>query len=165
MSNVGHVAGEWIEIKLTADSGACESVMPRDGPCIGIPILPSYQSRNGIDYEVANSATIPCLGERHLEIWTEGATAPRMMAIQVADVHKPLLSLSACADVGYESRLGKYFGYLLDSMTSDTIPLEREGNLYTLRAWVRAAPVNLREPQSSVANSGVSPAPPFGGQR
>ena len=32
-------AEEWIEIKLTADSGMCESVMHRGGPYIGTPIL------------------------------------------------------------------------------------------------------------------------------
>ena len=49
-------------------------------------------------YEVANKEALPCLGERRLEMWTEGATAPRNIAVQVVDTHKPLLSLSRCAD-------------------------------------------------------------------
>ena len=91
-------------------------------------------------YEVANKQTIPCLGERRLEIWTEGAHCPRNMAVQVADVHKPLLSLSRCADAGFQSMFGQSAGALVDIETHDVIPLKRRGNLYYLRAWIRAAP-------------------------
>ena len=71
------------------------------------------------------------------------------MAVQVADVHKPLLSLSRCADAGFESRFGPLAGCLIDSQTEEIIPLQRRGNLYYLRAWVRQAPTDS----------------PFGGQR
>ena len=131
---------DWVEIEMTADSGACDSVMPRDGPCASLQIFPSPQSERGMIYEVANKATIPCLGERRLEVWTEGAQMPRRMAIQVADVHKPLLSLSKCADSGYQSMFGQNAGALVDMESGDVIPLVRRGNLYYLRAWVRSAP-------------------------
>ena len=65
---------------------------------------------------------------------------PRRMAIQVADVHKPLLSLSKCADSGYQSMFGQNAGALVDMESGDVIPLVRRGNLYYLRAWVRSAP-------------------------
>ena len=141
--------GGWVQIELTADSGACDSVMPKAGIWDGIKIWPSVQSERGFEYEVANGSTIPCLGERRLQLWTEGADKPRAMAIQVADVHKPLLSLSRCADVGYESRFGREWGCLYDVSTGDVIPLHRRGNLYFLRAWARAADVPV----------------PFGGQK
>jgi hypothetical protein len=128
---------EWIEMELTADSGACDTVMPRQGLWSCIPISPSFASERGFEYEVANGAAIPCLGERKLEVWAEGASVPLGMTIQVADVHKPLLSLSRCADLGFESRLGKTMGYLIDSESGDTIPLTRRGNLYVLKVWVR----------------------------
>lgn len=86
-----------------------------------------------MQYEVANKATNPCLGERRLEVSTEGAPAPRMMAIQVADVHKPLLSLSQCADAGFESRFGRTAGCLIDGEVGEVIPLQRRGNLYYLK--------------------------------
>ena len=94
----------WVMLELTADSGACDSVMPRTGPCEGIRIWPSLQSERGLSYEVANGQELPCLGERRLEVATEGSGILRAMAIQVADVHKPLLSLSRCADAGYDNR-------------------------------------------------------------
>jgi hypothetical protein len=131
----------WIELDLTADTGACDSVVPKDGPLSSIAIVPSWQSENGLSYEVANKATIPCLGERRLEMWTEGASASRCMAVQVADVHKPLLSLGRCADAGFESRFGKRVGCLIDSTNGEIVPMQRRGNLYYLKCWVRAAPI------------------------
>ena len=60
--------------------------------------------------------------------------------MQVADVHKPLLSLARFADMGYESRFGKYYGALIDSNSGELIPLHRGGDLYMLRTWIRSAP-------------------------
>ena len=53
---------EWTETEVTADSGACVSVMPV-GICEGIEIFDNEVSRVGAEYEVANGATIPNLGE------------------------------------------------------------------------------------------------------
>ena len=133
-------SGQWVRIDLTADTGACDSVMPREGPWAGIEIVPSEMSRREDEYEVANAESIPNLGERHLAIWAEGSTQPRHLCMQVADVHKPLLSLSRCADLGFESRFGKRAGALVDGQSGEIIPLHRVGNLYMLRAWIRAAP-------------------------
>ena len=103
-----------MRIDLAADTGACDSLMPRKGPWAGIEIVPSEMSRREDEYEVANAESIPNLGERHLAIWPEGSSQPRHLCMQVADVHKPLLSLSRCADLGYESRFGKSAGALVD---------------------------------------------------
>ena len=123
--------------------------MPKAEIWEGMKIWPSMQSGPGFEYEVANGDTIPCLGERRLQLWTEGSNQPRAMSIQVADVHKPLLSLSRCADAGYESRFGRELGCLYGVTAGDVIPLHRRGNLYFLRAWVKAADA----------------ATPFGGQK
>ena len=135
---------EWIEIELTADTGACDTVIPKS-MCSSIPIVQSIQSLHKMEYEVANGASIPNLGERRCQMWTDNATAPKLIAMQVADVHKPLLSLSRCADMGFESRFGKTHGCLIDSSNGEIIPLTRKGNLYVLRAWVRAAPFGRPE--------------------
>ena len=93
-------------------------------------IYPSVQSERRLQYEVASADTLPCLGERRIEVWTEGAESPKAMAIQVADVHQPFLSLSRCADVGVETRFGKDYGALVDIETGEITPLHRQGNLY-----------------------------------
>ena len=133
---------EWTEIEMTADSGACDTVMPKSC-CSSIRIVPSPASIRGIDYEVANKQTIPNLGERHCLMWTENAEEVLGIVMQVADVHKPLLSLSRCADLGYQSILGKRAGCLECQTTGQIIPLERKGNLYVLKAWIKSMPTDF----------------------
>ena len=65
--------------------------------------------------------------------------------MQVADVHKALLSLSRCADMGFESRFGKVAGCLIDAESGEVVPLVRRGNLYILKCWIRAAPFGRPE--------------------
>ena len=135
--------GEWHEIELTADTGACDTVIPKT-MCPGIPVVPSMQSVQGMEYEVASGESIPNLGERRCEMWTEGATDAKAITMQVADVHKALLSLSRCADMGFESTFGAAYGCLIDRTTGEVIPLQRRGNLYILKAWIRAAAAPFR---------------------
>jgi hypothetical protein len=136
---------EWVEIELTADSGACDTVIPRAMADV-IPIMPSLASLRGMEYEVANGQSIPNLGERRCLIWTEEATEAKKTNMQVADVHKGLLSLSRCADMGFESRLGRRAGALVCETTGEVVPLARKGNLYVLRVWVKAAPLGWQDP-------------------
>ena len=127
---------EWTCIDVIVDSGACESVMPRS-MCSHIAIVPSAQSRAGVEYEVASGLCIPNLGERHCEVFTEQGASALLMHFQVADVHKPLLSLSNAADMGFTSHLQADGRYPEDSQTGEKIPIQRRGNLYMLQIWVR----------------------------
>ena len=130
---------EWVLIDVTVDSGACVTVMP-SALCTGIPILANDLSKNGVEYEVANGESIANLGERQCQVMTIGSMTPKRIVFQVADVHKPLLSITACSDMGYDCYLGKEGGSLRDRVTGEVIPLERRGSLYSLRMWVRQDP-------------------------
>ena len=68
--------------------------------------MPSLASLRGMEYEVANGQSMPNLGERRCLVWTENATEVKRMVMQVADVHKGLLSLSRCADMGAKAGSG-----------------------------------------------------------
>ena len=52
---------KWYEGELTADKGACDTVVPKL-MCPGILITPSVQSLRGNEYEVATGGSIPNLG-------------------------------------------------------------------------------------------------------
>ena len=130
---------EWYELEMTADTGACDTVMPKE-MASHIPIQPSLQSLRSMQYEVADGTQIPNLGERRCVMWTEDATSARKINVQVADVHKPLLSLSRCADMGFESRFGRRAGALIDEESGEVNLCTGRKNLYMLRCWVRAAP-------------------------
>ena len=82
-----------------------------------------------MDYEVADGNTIPKLSERRCIMWTDGATEARQINLQVADVHKALLCLSRCADMGFESRFGRVAWALIDGESGEVIPLQRKGSL------------------------------------
>ena len=128
---------EWQEIEITVDSGACDTVMPTSlSPQIAL--LENAASKSGMEYEVANGAGLPNVGEKRCVVMTEDSSLPKRMTFQCADVHKPLLSVSRIADLGYECTLGNKGGLLRDTMTGDIVPLHRRGNLYFLRAWVKA---------------------------
>ena len=71
---------------------------------------------------------------------TIGSNRSKRIVFQVADVHKPLLSISGCADMGFDCYLGDKGGQLVDRMSGESIPLERRENLYIMRAWIRQDP-------------------------
>ena len=144
LSSASELSEEWIEVELSADTGACDTVMPRC-MCSKIPIKPSLQSFRGMEFEVADRNTIPNLGERRCLVWTEDSAQARHINRLVPDVHKPLLSLSRCADMRFKSRFGRTMGALIDEETGEVVPLKRKGNLYGLRCWLRAAPFGGRE--------------------
>ena len=129
---------EWIEIEVTVDSGACETVMPAS-MARHIEISKSL-SAHGAEYEVANGQTIPNLGERRCLLMTLGAAVAKKITFQVADVHKPLLSISRCADMGFQCHLGKEGGYMEDTVTLERVPLHRVDNLYVMKAWIKRDP-------------------------
>ena len=128
---------EWVEIEITVDSGACDTVMPIS-MCGHISVISTPESRAGLEYEVANGASIPNVGERHCLVMTEDAQSMKKLIFQCADVHKALLSVANVADMGFECLLGKEGGILRDVTSGEVIPLHRRGNLYHMRAWVKA---------------------------
>ena len=130
---------EWVAITVTVDSGACVTVMP-SGLCMGIPIVDNDLSRAGVEYEVANGESIPNLGERQCQVMTAGSMIPKKITFQIAEVHKPLLSVAACSDMGFDCFLGQEGGTLKDRVTGECIPLERHGSLYSMKMWVRQNP-------------------------
>ena len=107
--------------------------------CEEISIKPSPQSERGTEYEVANGGVIINEGEKRCLMWTPGSTTPKGIVFQVTDVHKPLMSVGAMCDAGYECLMSKEGGFMRDAETGEMIPLTRRGNLYVLQAWVRTA--------------------------
>ena len=108
-SELNSLNDDWMEIEVTVDSGACDTVMPAK---FAEPI--KLHTPNGTHkhpgYEAANGTTIHNIGERRCLISPEGGTHDKIMHFQVADIRKPLLSITKIADMGFECVLGKYGG-------------------------------------------------------
>ena len=138
MSQIGNAQnkGEWVEVEITSDSGACETVMPQD-MCENVSITPSLQSERGDEYEVANGDTVPNVGEKKCIAMTQGSRLAKNITFQCADVHKPLLSTACAADAGYDSYYGKVGGYMEHRETKERIPMHRRDNLYFIKMWIK----------------------------
>ena len=121
---------------MTVDSGACDTVVPLS-LCSDIVCHESEQQRSGLEYEVANGASIRNEGENRCLMMTRNAQAPKRITFHVADVHKALLSISRASDAGFECHLGARGGCLLDTYTGERVPIARKGNLYVMKAWVK----------------------------
>ena len=88
-----------------------------------------------MEYEVASGKAIPNLGERHCEIDAQGYENSIIMHFQLADVHRPLLSLSKAADIGFRSYLDAE-GWLEDMETGEVLPIERMGDLEVMQLCI-----------------------------
>ena len=87
-------ASQWTLIEVIADSGACATVLPMS-MCPNIKLRESVSSKAGLEYEVASGKAVKNEGEKHCEIFVEGAGASMLMHFQMADIHRPLLFFSA----------------------------------------------------------------------
>ena len=105
-------------------------------------------------YEAANGAPIANLGERRCLIRTPGAWNEKEITFQVADVHKPLLSISRAADAGFDCLLNDKGGWLIPRDGGERIPIRRKGNLYVLTMWVK--PDTSERPDNPVSASGFT---------
>ena len=88
---------------------------------------------------MANGHVIVNEGEKRCMMMTPGSPIPKGIVFQVTDVHKPLLSVGAMCDAGYECLMSRRGGFMRDETTGEIIPLIRRGNLFVLQAWVRSA--------------------------
>lgn len=58
---------------------------------------------------------------------TKRGRAPKLIAFQMADVHKALLSFIRAADAGSERHDDAIGGYLLDTVTGEEPPIVKRG--------------------------------------
>ena len=89
---------EWEEIKLAADSGATDTVIP-PGDLHSIELREGAPSKRGVECEKANGSFCPNLGEKQFVGVTAEGEAQSVVA-QVVDVSQGLLSVKKCTKSG-----------------------------------------------------------------
>ena len=128
----------WVKVKGVMDSGASESVAPPT-MCPHYEITPSPGSVAGQEYVSASDDRIPNLGEQVLSIVTADGKEGTVK-YQVADVSRPLNSISEICDAGGEGGqhviFGKHGGMIVNLETGRQTPFAREEGVYTLDFWV-----------------------------
>ena len=133
--------------EFTVDTGACDHVTaPTELPLI--PTVRGKKTIEGVKYEVANGDEIDNVGEKRAILATDSSRTALPITIQVCDVHKSLLSVGKIVGAGKrvvfdaDSSGGSY---IEDKVTKEKLPLTRQGNLWTLSAWIRKAPVGAKK--------------------
>ena len=130
---------EWIKIKGVMDSGASESVAPPSA-APHVPITPSEGSLVGQEYLSASNTNIPNLGEQTLEVVMDDGRE-KTIKYQIADVTRPLNSISEICDAGGEYGqvvvFGRSGGAICNLETGESTPFQREDGVYTMDVWLK----------------------------
>jgi hypothetical protein len=117
---------EWsmLEKGITVDSGAAECVMPL--ACAPhVPITESVGSRNGLHYVAAGGARIPNVGQKRVKFATHDGQVSAM-TFQVADINKPLASVSKICKKGHRDH----------KVSGKKTYLKEKNGVYVLDAWI-----------------------------
>ena len=137
-SLICHVGGEWEEFEGLLDSGASTNVA---SPVVGqgVEIRESVGSRTGHVYHTADGSKLPNLGEKVLHVQTENYD-DFTMTMQMANVKKPLMSVSKVCDAGTGQNFVAFTaegGYIWHADRGKYTSFRREGGVYPLKTWIR----------------------------
>ena len=116
------------------DSGAGAAVAPPQ-MMPSVRIDPSEGSKRGQRYSSASKHKIKNLGQQQIKAVTEDGQ-PTEVLFQVADVSKPLMSVSAICEKGNRVIFGKAGGVVQNIRTGKLIPFQRENGIYVLSLWM-----------------------------
>ena len=125
---------------ITADSGAGDPVIPRR-MVNSKKVRPSAGSRRGLHYVSATDHRIPNVGEINLEFQTEEGYDESII-FQVADVNKPLMSISDRVDrncrVVFDQNdvTGEDLTHIYNKKTKKRMRLKRVGKVWVLDCTV-----------------------------
>ena len=125
---------KWVKVKSVVDSGASAPVAP-PSMLPNVPVRPSEGSKRGQKYTSASKHKIKNLGEQHCRAFTENGE-PTEVLFQVADVSKPLVSVSAICENGNRVIFGRSGGVVQNLRTGNQIPFRRENGIYILSMWL-----------------------------
>ena len=140
------------KLEVLVDSGAAASVMPQRYVDDRV-ITKGEAAKKGVHYVAADGGRIPNLGEVRVNLLTK-EKEKASVTFQVADVHKPILSVSALTAHGHRVSFTKEGGVITLARTGRRIAFQRKDGVYKLETLM--APGKRRAPETValVTNSG-----------
>ena len=130
------VGEEWERLVMVLDSGAAETMCP-SSMATNVSVVPGAKMKAGVRYTCAGGKKLPNLGEKRCMLTTEETGTVRGLTMQVANVQKALMSVSKAVDAGNRVVFDTDWSYIQDKRTGERTTIQRQGNLYTLEAWVK----------------------------
>ena len=150
-----NAVGDWERLDWIVDSGAAETICPA-AMARGVPTEPGEKFKMGASYTCASGKPLPNLGEKKCYAYFGDSGTARGMRMQVADVSRPLMSVSRAVDSGCRVVFDQNWSYIEDKATGERTSIERRGGLYVMESWLKAKP-------SGTTNNGDNPPAPFHG--
>lgn len=127
--------GKYVKLTCTGDSGAGESVLPREW----FPEVPAQRSEEETtSYAAADGTLLPNEGKKVLMGYNESGKRVQMQW-QLADITKPLVSLGRLTDRGHRIVLDNAEaggGYMEYKATGEKTRLRKERGVYEFDVWV-----------------------------
>ena len=125
----------WVRIRTVMDSGAADSVAP---PTLApkVEITESPGSRRGQCYVSASAGRMQNIGQKVLSIQTNEGKDTTVL-YQIAEVSRPLTSVSATCDRGNWVVYTPQGGFIMNCQTGERTSFERSGGIYDLDLWIR----------------------------
>ena len=114
--------------KITIDSGAADSVMPKHEAGQLFSFLPR---KEGVKFVAANGQIIENYGRRNIAFKTEGHEGVNCMTFHVTDVKKTLASVSKMVEKGNEVHFTPKGSYI-QGWNGERIPLKVENGVYVM---------------------------------
>ena len=135
----------WAIVKSIMDTGAATSVSPPALAC-HMPFAPTPASQKGAEFQTADGGKIVNQGRRTIPSFTHAGEAVNMK-YDVADVIKPLNSVTQICDEGNQVLFTKNGGCIWNETTGHVVEFSRERGVYVLETWTHL-------PQSTVNEMG-----------
>jgi hypothetical protein len=119
--------------KITIDSGAAESVMPKE-MLPNEPALEGQAKRSGVRYVAANGARMENHGEKKVRFKKGGADTMNNIMFQVTDVGKPLAAVSKILDKGNSVVFSRGAGgsFIRNDKTGEKTEIKEEKGTFVL---------------------------------
>lgn len=137
-------------VDVTLDSGACTHILDiEDAP--GYAVQESPGSRRGHNFVVGNGHRVPNEGQVQLNMEapssdTDGRPLRVQSTFQVAEITRPLMSVSSICDQGHSCVFTKEKAQVLDAAGKELCSFKRENGLYV-------ASMKLRPPSPFVGQA------------
>jgi hypothetical protein len=125
-------AGYGRDGQITIDSGAAESVMPKDS-FLNIPFMPADRHKSQAKYVAANGSRMGNYGQKRIPFKMKGGEGAQSIVFQVTDVTKPLAAVSRIVEKGNVVQFGpRPEDNFIRSESGKKIPIRRERGTYVI---------------------------------
>ena len=131
-------ADDWQDmmVDIILDSGACRHVMAGES-APGYPVRESPGSRRGQNFIVGNGERVPNEGQMILNLETDDGAAATA-TFQVADLTRPLMSVSQICEQGYRCIFEDSCARVVNKDDQTICKFEKEGQLYVAKMKLKA---------------------------